>query len=401
MFQSVRSSNGQESPSREPHVAICVNKARSYGRGILQGVADYVEIYGPWSLFVDLHATGELDRDWLHRWQGDGILAFVGDEGVARRLLRSGIPCVEVYGSIETTTLPHVGSDEVAIGRVGAEHLLERQFVRFAFCGVAGASWSESRWRGFSQTVAVTGFDCDRFDVHRDKSTPRAWERTQQSLTRWLGRLPKPIGLMAATDPQAHQVLDACRRARIAVPEEVAVVGVDNDEELCRLTDPPLSSVVNNSKRIGFEAARLLHRLIRREISPADVAPFLIPPQGVVARASTDIAAIEDKEVAEAVSFIRKHACEGIQAKDVARAIRCSRTTLYRRFQQALGRSPKDEVLRVQLDRVKALLSQTPHSLESIAHLAGFSGAAYLSVAFKREIGLTPGEYRAQHVAAK
>jgi len=398
----------QQRKSGPAHVALTVNKARSYGRGILQGVADYVELYGPWSIFLDPYATGQLHHDWLRRWRGDGILAYAGDQRVVERLLRSAIPCVEVYGVVEDPRLPRVGCDDRAIGRLGALHFLERELKRFAFCGAAGIGWAENRRCGFAETVAEAGFPCHHYADVRDNAstvssalrrTPAAWERAQQALVDWIAALPKPIGLMAVTDLHAQQVLDACRRAGAAVPEEVAVIGVDNDEDFCRLCDPPLSSVVSNPRQVGYEGARLLARLMAGEVRPGRVEPVLIQPLGVVARGSTDITAIENRDVAEAVSYIRQHACDGIQAGDVAEAICRSRATLYRLFDDALGRSPRQEILRVQLERAKTLLTQTRHTLDEVAQLTGFSSAAYFSVVFKRAVGVTAGSYRAQHAS--
>jgi LacI family transcriptional regulator len=378
----------------EPHIALTVNKARMYGRGILQGVADYVELYGPWSIFLDAYATGALSRDWLRRWRGDGILAYAGDRQVIERLLRSGIPCVEIYGVVEDRRLPRVGCDDRAIGRLAALHLLERELRHFAYCGFAGIGWAENRRLGFANAVADAGFSCACYYDLRDKRVPRVWEKAQQALAGWIASVPKPVGLMSATDLHAQQVLDACRRAGVAVPEEVAVVGVDNDDDLCRLCDPPLSSVINNSRLIGFEGARLLARLMAGEVRARHVEPILIAPLGVVARGSTDITAIEDRQTAEAASFIRKHACDGIQVRDVARAIHRSRATLYRVFRQTLNRCPKEEILRVQLERAKTLLAQTRHTLDEVARLTGFNDASYFCVVFKREVGMTAGAYR-------
>jgi LacI family transcriptional regulator len=376
-----------------PHVAVCIDKARAYGRGLLQGIADYSELYGPWSMFVDPYCRGQLGSSWLRRWRGDGILAHVGHSDVAKRLVRCGIPCVDVYGRIKIETLPHVGSDEFAIGKLAAEHLVERELRNFAYCGYPKLWWSERRFEGFSKTLEDYGFDCERYHDTLDKNTPREWERAQQALAGWISELPKPIGVMACTDPNAHHVLDACRRAGVSVPEEVVVIGVDNDEDLCRLSNPPLSSVAANPRQIGYEGARLLHQLMSGG-SRSNLDEVLIPPLGVVMRLSTDVTAIEDKVVAEAVSFIRKHACEGIQVDDVAKKIGRSRTTMYRLFERLLGRSPNDEILRVKLERAKMLLVHTGDSLEEIAFRTGFSSASYLSVAFKREIKMTPGEYR-------
>lgn len=377
-----------------PHVAICVNKARAFGRGVLQGVSDYVELYGPWSIFLDPYATGDLDRDWLRRWHGDGMLAYVGDTALLRRLVRSRIPIVELYGTVRDARLPHVGIDDLAVGRLAAEHLLERGFRHFAYCGYAQPLWSRNRQRGFRERLQAEGCDCMCYDDNVAKRTPGIWEKTQESLVRWLAELPRPSGLLASTDLHAQQVLDACRRARLAVPEEIAVIGVDNDDELCRLTNPPLSSVMNNPRKVGFEAARLLGRLMSGEAKLATIEPLLIPPLGVMTRQSTEITAIDDPDLAEALSYIRTHACEGIQAGDVADAIVCSRATLYRRFEKTIGRSPHEEILRVQLERARALLAQTSHSLDEIARMTGFRTASYLSVVFKREIGVRPGEYR-------
>jgi LacI family transcriptional regulator len=378
-------------------VALIVNKARSYGRGLIQGVADYVNVYGPWSIFLDPYSDGSLRRDWLRRWRGDGILAYAGDHGVVQRLLRSRIPCVEVYGVVEDRRLPRVGGDDRSIGRLAALHLRERELKRFAYCGFPGVGWSENRRLGFSTSVAEAGCPCHCYDDVRDKRIPHVWEKAQLALAAWLQALPKPVGLMAATDLHAQQVLDACRRARVAVPEEVAVIGVDNDEDLCRLCDPPLSSVINNSRKIGYEAARLLARLMQREIPADAIEATLIQPLGVAARGSTDITAIENRQAAAAVSFIRKHASEGIQGWDVARAVHCSRATLYRLFRATFGRSPLEEILRVRLQRAEALLTQTDQAVEEIAGLAGFNSAAYFSVVFKRAVGMTPTTFRARH----
>jgi len=378
-------------------VALTVNKARSYGRGVLQGVADYVQVHGPWSIFLDPYADGTLHRDWLRRWRGDGILAYAGDQAVVQRLLRCGIPCVEIYGVVEDRRLPRVGCDDRAIGRLAARHLMQRELKRFAYCGFAGVGWSENRSLGFSTAVAEAGFPCQRYHDVWDKRVPHVWEKAQDGLAAWLAALPKPVGLMAATDLYAQQVLDGCRRARVAVPEDVAIIGVDNDEDLCRLCDPPLTSVINDSRKIGYEGARLLALLMRGQTRAGSMEPTLIQPLGVAERGSTDTTATENREAAEAVSFIRKHACERIRVHDVARAIECSRATLYRLFQGAFGRSPGQEILRVQLERAKTLLTQTEHTLEVIAGLAGFNDAAYFSVVFKREVGATPGTFRARY----
>lgn len=383
--------------SRLPHVAVCVDKSRSYGRGILRGIARYVETYGRWSLYIDPESAGTYSENWLKDWRGDGILAYIETAELARRFLRSGIPTVELFGHRIDLRLPQVCSDDEAIGRLAAEHLLERRFRRFAFTGYPGEPWVDRRFAGFARTVGSRGFACERFSCDHAPGSPSRWERTQQRLMDWLRRLPKPAGLMACSDRHAQGVLDACRRAGLGVPEELAVIGVDNDEETCRLSDPPLSSVVDDPVRIGYEAAGLLDGLIRGRPKSRKGEPLLIPPLGVETRRSTDVTAVEDRVVSQAMRSIRERACETLRVEDLIREAHVSRSVLYRRFHAALGRTPHEEILRVKLDRAGSLLLQTKLTVEDIAPLAGFDHSEYLSVAFKRERGVSPGAYRRLH----
>jgi LacI family transcriptional regulator len=207
-----------------------------------------------------------------------------------------------------------------------------------------------------------------------------------------VSKLPKPVGIMACYDIKAQQLLDVCRENDLAVPEEIAVIGVDNDPVLCNLTTPPLTSVIPNTHRTGYEAAMLLDRMMSGErIAPKG---YLIPPIGVYTRQSTDVLALADREIAAAVRFIREHACDGATIKDLLRVVPLSRRVLERRYWKSTGRTPHQDLVRFRIDRVKQLLTETDHSLERIAALAGFDHPEYMSVAFKRETGATPGKFR-------
>ncbi len=377
-----------------PHVAVAVDKSRSYGRGLLAGIADFVETRGGWSISLEARSEGRYARDWLRGWVGDGVLAFIEDPGLARRLLRLKIPVVELFGHRLDLGLPQVGNDEEAIGRLAAEHLVERRLRRFAFSGYPGEPWVERRYRGFASALARHGFpEPPRMGCTRASGPLARWEREQERLTTQLARLPRPCGILACSDRHALRVLDACRRAALRVPDEIAVVGVDDDEETCRLSEPPLSSVKDDARRIGYEAARLLDRLMRRPRSPAP-SPRLVPPLGLTARRSTDLTAIEDPLIARAMNAIRSRACEGLRLADLLREVPLSRAAFYRRFRAALGRTPHQELLRARIERVKELLHRTPMTLEEISGLAGFEHPEYLSAAFRRETGTTPGRFR-------
>jgi LacI family transcriptional regulator len=377
-----------------PHVAVCVDKSRSYGRGVMQGIADYLEIHGPWALSIDPGASGNYQEGWLKNWRGDGVIAFIEDPAVAEDLRRAGIPAVEVFRHHVDLGLPQVGNDEAKIGRLAAEHLLDRKFSKFAFCGYRNHLWSDLRREGFEERVRRGGGSSCLYESVHTPARLADWEQGQEELIVWLRQLPKPVGLMACSDAHALRILDACHRAQLAVPEEVAVIGVDNDEETCRLANPPLSSVIDHPRRVGFEAARLLGQIMVGAQNQNHDSPLLIAPLGVATRRSTDTTAIEDPMVARAAQIIREHACKGLTVKDLVSQMRMSHTTLYERFQAALGLPPHQAILKTKLDRVKNLLKQTDLSLEQIAEHAGFNHAEYMQVAFKREVGTTPGKYR-------
>ena len=224
-----------------------------------------------------------------------------------------------------------------------------------------------------------------------------SWTREHKRLRKWLADLPKPIGVMACFDIQAQQLLDACREEDIAVPEQVAVIGVDNDHLLCELAMPPLSSVIPDSFRSGYEAASLLDRIMRGESIAANA--YLVDPLGIETRQSTDVLAISDPDVAQAARFIREYACSGINVADVLQEVPLSRRVLESRFQKLLGRTPHEEIVRYRISRVKRLLAESDFSLAEIAERTGFRHVEYLTVAFKKQVGVPPSVYRSDHAA--
>ncbi len=316
---------------------------------------------------------------------------------LAAALAKAGVPVVDLNDQFAVAGVPRIESDHRAIGAAAADHLLDRGFTRFAFCGFNDQAWSVGRRDGFVARLASLGHRRDGVFIRESSWTgPSAhpWEAEQGKIAAWLASLPKPIGVMACNDMRGQHVLDACQRIDLAVPEQAAVVGVDDDAVLCNLCDPPLSSVVPNAERVGYEAASMLARLMAG--GTAATEPLLLAPVGVTTRQSTDVLAIDDPDVAAVVRFIRERACLGCSMKDVLRHAPLSRSLLERRFRKYLGRSPQAEIRAVQIKRVKQLLAESDLSLVEIAGLAGYSHPEYLSVVFKRETGQTPGQYRAQ-----
>lgn len=367
-----------------PHVALIIESSLEYGRGLLRGVARYLREHGPWSIFLEQRELGAALPDWIRAWDGDGIITRSDDP----RLAASGLPIVGLYDRTEDRLrLPMILNDNLAVGRMAAQHLADRGFRHLAYYGVRGERWSELRLEG---VAAVAASAKATLAVH--PSSGGKWEASQERLKRWILSLPRPLGLVAANDLHGLRALDACRRAGRAVPEEVAVVGADDDAEVCELSDPPLSSVTFNPERAGYEAAALLDRLMTRRAKPG--RPLLVPPLGVSTRQSTDILAIDDPEVAKAIHYIRRHAYEGITVEDVLDEVPLSRRALEHRFRRRLGRTPKEEIQRLRFDQAKNLLASTDLPLARISDRLGFHQPAYLSAVFKKETGMTPAAWR-------
>jgi LacI family transcriptional regulator len=273
---------------------------------------------------------------------------------------------------------------------------LERGFRRLAFCGDPRFNWSNWRCGHFQRLAKEAG--CETW-VHQSPATPKttfSWHRERDRLEHWIRSLPRPIGVMACYDIKGREFLDACRDLRIAVPEEIAVIGVDDDRLMCELCEPPLSSVIPDVRRTGYIAAELLDGMMRGE-TRANLSN-LIKPLGIRPRRSTDVLAIEDPEIAAALRFIREHACEGIQVADVLHKVALSRRVLESHFCKLIGRSPHEEILRVRLERAKKLLVETDFPIKRIAKIAGFSSEDYFCVAFRRAEPISPTEYRRKHI---
>ena len=379
------------------HVALIIESSRGYGRGVLWGIARWVRTHGPWSISWQDRGLAEPVPPWLKAWKGHGMIVRVNSPAMIQAVLDKGVPAVNLRGDRDWP-LPLVETDEKAVSRFAFEHLAERGFRHFAYCGFAGVVYSQRRLEAFTQLVSQAGHQCHAYSGQwRDGRGSQKYREGhgllyEEDLIKWVRSLPRPVGIMACSDLRGQQLLNACRESGVAVPDEVAVIGVDNDRLLCELSDPPLSSVEPDTPRIGFEAAALLDRLMRG--GPAPEAPLFLQPKGVVIRQSTDVLAIEDHDVALAVRFIRENACRGITVEDVMRRVPLTQAVLRGRFEKYLGHSPKAEIVRCRLARVKQLLAETDLSLEAIARQTAFEHPEYLSALFKQKTGQTPGQFR-------
>lgn len=376
-------------------VALLIETSNGYCRGLLEGVIAYTKERANWSVHLTEQERGAPPPAWLKSWGGDGIIARIETDAIGQQLKTFGVPIVDLSAARHVTGVPWADTEDRAIAMLGVNHFTERGFTQLAYCGDAGFQWSDKRRAHFREIAESDG--CRVFEhqsvARYDKSYDLATE--QQRMMKWLSTLPRPIGIMGCYDFKAQQVLDACRQLNIAVPTEVAVLGVDDDRLICELSEPTLSSVIPDTKRTGYEAADLLNRMMAGEQVPID-EPLITQPLGVQVRQSTDTLAIGDEEIARALHYIRRHAMSNIRVADVLRHVSLSRRSLEHRFKKWLGHTPHEEIQRVRMNRIKELLADTDLSVQEIAERTGFEYAEYMAAVFKRETGITPTAFRDQ-----
>ena len=376
-----------------PRVALLVETTRTYTREVLGGVKRFIAAHGPWSTFLELRALDSAPPAWLRDWDGDGILTRTFTQEMADLISRTGLPAVELRATNLKGERPFVGMDNASIGRSVAEHFFERGYRQFAAYSLRTERFFIERVQNFVRSVESYGCRC--FELPETLSDSAAdWEKSQDTLINWLSLLPKPVGIFAANDQLGVRLLDACQRAGVAVPEEVAVVGAENEETLCSFATPALTSVRFDGQTVGYKAAELLERLMSGK--SVKLRETLIPPKGIIVRASSDELVINDRLVANAVRLIREDSNKGLNVDNLCQRLNVSRSTLDRRMKSALNRSPKEEISRIRFREVERLLIETDLTMETIAELTGFTHSHYLQAAFKQIYGETPGRFRSR-----
>ncbi|MDX1963242.1 MAG: DNA-binding transcriptional regulator [Pirellulales bacterium] len=377
---------------RRRAIALLIETSNGYARGLLAGVLNYVRHHDSWSLYLPEQDRGADPPPWLATWAGDGILARIETPTIAAAIRQTGLPAIDLSAGRHWTEIPWVESDDERVAQLAVDHFLERNFRILACCSVPYFNWSRWRAEHFLAQAAEHASSTQLLQMLHRQEVGYDWTTERERLAEWLRQLPKPVGIFACYDILAQQILDVCRDLDLAVPEEVAVLGVDNDELICNACDPPLSSVNLDPEKTGYEAARLLDEWLQGNRPAAEA--HLIPPLGVAKRDSTDIIAIADPVVARALRFIREHACAGAKVNDVVAVGDLSRRVLENRFRNATGKTPHDFLVHFRLERAKQLLAETSLTLAAVAERAGFGHAEYLSTVFQKMLGTNPGAWR-------
>ena len=380
--------------TRPLSVGLVFSYSFAYYRQVLRGIRTYAETRPHW-LFTSL-APDERPLGRPGDLKADGVIACVNTEALAQALRRWHRPLVNVSAVLPELPWPRVGVDNQAVGRLAAHHFLERGLRHFGFVGRKDWLYSTEREAGFRRAIKEAGYRVTSYHVPATKlfdPSARSWPLDQR-VGRWLRGLPTPAGVFAPNDLWGMQLTECCWKAGLRVPEDVALLGVDNDDLHCELARPMLSSVLVPTQQIGWEAAALLDRLLSGAASPRQ--PLLLPPQGVVGRRSSDVLATDDPDVVKAARFIRERGHLPLRVADVLKEVPVGRRTLERRFRQALGRGLWEEIRRVHVDRAKRLLAETDLAIKAVAKQSGFTDFRHLAVVFRQDLGLSPTAYRRQ-----
>lgn len=383
-------------------VLLVIETSRAYGRGIIEGVSRFIRETESWSIQFEEQGVLTTVPDWLKTWRGDGIICRTGISPLGHYLRKLNLPLVELLGDGKQY-VSEVQSDASAAGEMAAEHFLERGLQYFAYYSYGNAWWGKFRGTAFVEALQKRGRECiTLLSMHNAKpeAFPQWKSLYEEPLQQWLTELPKPVGIWCAADTIAHRVHGAALQLGFRIPDEIAILGIDNDKHLCNIMTPSLSSIDPNSVVVGYHAAKLLDKKMEQKHDRQDRSPTierqLIPPIGVITRQSTDIVATDDPEMVRVGQLVRTRALSKLNVDVIAEEFDISRRTLERRYRKTFGRSIDKEIFQLRMDQAKKLLRETLLSVSEIGEMVGFDGNYFIK-AFRRHTGQSPRAYRNNH----
>lgn len=375
--------------ARIPRVAVFIETSRAFGRNFIRGITKYSKINGPWIFYTeprDLNVPNKL----IGNIKVDGIITRNSPQ--ADKLVKKGIPIISVLHYTTTKkNIPIVKTDGNKISQTALEHFVGLGYMNFGYCGFDEFEWSRERYKYFESAANSAGYEvCSYSGISTNEYSD--WKKDQKKLAEWLKNLPKPIGIMACNDDRGRQVLEACKLANLKVPEDVAVLGVDNDELVCEMSDPPLSSIALNTETVGFETAEILDKLMHKK--KVQTSEILVRPTHVVARKSTDIIAVNDQEVIKALKYIYANISSKLSVNDIVKVTVLGRRSLECRFKKYLGRTIMEEVRRKRAELITKYLVETELSISEICRSIDYSDISHISRYFKKIKGVGLKDFR-------
>ena len=387
--------------AKPKQILLLVETSRVFGRGVIQGISRYGKEHANWHFHYQDRGIREGLSPWLKDWQGDGVITRSSTPALAEVFDQFHCPVVELLGDGNLLS-PEVHTDETMTAELAVEHLLKQGFAHLGFYSFANSWWSDARRDSFDQIIRSRELSGHIFPgAYKGDSQPYpTWKAGFEApLVRWLDRLPKPCGIWTVADSQAIRLLEVCRKLNLRVPAEVGILGTTNDELVCGLLTPPLSSIDLNPQEIGYKAAALLDSKMNSTDSRGSArkeprTPILVPPSGVVARESSNLVAVTDPVLDQAIKIIEQNALYGLTVEELAEEMLISRSTLERRFREYFKCSPAQEINHVRIERAKAFLRETAWPISAVGQKTGFASPENFVRFFRRLVGETPRQYR-------
>ncbi|QMV16730.1 Xylose operon regulatory protein [Vibrio spartinae] len=388
-------------------ITLLFNANKVYDREVIEGIGEYLQASQcNWDIYLEEEFTTHLEN--FHTWKGDGVIADFDNPHIRELLEDTTLPVVAIGGSYEHPSdypdVPYVATDNQALIELAFQHLKSKGIENFAFYGMPQESWrrwSHEREQAFIQLLRREGYSGS---VYRgNEVSPQTWQYDMNRLADWLQQLPTPVGIVAVTDARARHLLQVCDHLKLMVPDKISVIGIDNEELTRYLSRVSLSSVEQGCKEMGYQAAKLLHRLLTtapeetEQLEALRQTRRLVPPTQVHARQSTDYQALKDPYVIQAMHFIRHHACKGIKVEQVLDYVGISRSNMEIRFKEECGHSIHQEIHNSKLRQARHLLATTSLPVAEIAELCGYPSLQYMYSVFKKHQQCTPKEFREQH----
>ena len=377
-----------------PKVVLFLEDSRQYGRGLTWGIARYSKLYGPWTFYRDtpFYSGNKKRKDvsWINKWGADGIIAR--DFEFFDQLLDLNLPIISASAFIDHTDekLIEIITDNIKIGQLALDHFTSRGFKHFAYCGFRDMPWSIGREESYDSILGKNGHALHRYNSSSVRAS--GWDKEYPRMIEWLKSLPKPIGILCCNDDRGCDVIEVSKEAGFKVPYDIAVLGVDNDSQVCELSNPPLSSIRLDVEGAGFQAASILHKLMAGK--KTKIRNIIAEPFEVISRQSTDTTAISDQIVVEAMQFIKQNDKCLIQVADVTHAVGCSRRGLDEKFKRFLGHSVFSEIRRTRTDNIRRMLIETNLSISQIALQLGYHDPDHIARFFRQEKNMTPQAFR-------
>ncbi len=375
------------------HVAVIVETSTQYGRNLIRGIARFGRLHD-WQIHFEYRGKTAAEPDWLADFKGDGVITTSPDQKHSRALKKLGMAVLDLQGTLTDPAGEHllVDSDHRAVGRLAAEHFVEKGHRHFAFLGYSDHNVSREREIGFTEALAARGHK--PLSHHTPERKARTFETLHKGDEAFIASLPKPCALFCCWDEVAFRAVQSAIERGIAVPEDLAVLGVDNDPVFSSTSRIPLSSIDPDIVRMGFLTASWLAEMMEGKVLKQIKLERLVPPKGLVIRQSTALDAIEDPVVRRFLELLRQQKPGMLSIEELSRDCHVSRRLLEQRVKSATGKTPRQLLSQTLVDGIQRFLSQTDYTLAHIAELLGFEHAERLSHLFRRQTGMTPGEYR-------